>query len=83
MKWLYGNFLIPLHAKYTHMHVSHKMNLEQYWLEIQYILQVFHAIYKKFLTAIDHIDYHPSQQQNTRIKRSEIYSLYGHYHTQS
>ena len=61
-----------------------KMNLEQYWLEIQYILQVFHAIYKKFLTAIDHIDYHPSQQQNTmRIKRSEIYSLYGHYHTQS
>ena len=37
------------------------------------------------MTAIDHIDYHPSQQQNmTRIKRSEIYSLYGHYcaHTQ-
>ena len=58
-----------------------KMKLEQYWLEIQYILKVFHAIYKKFLTAIDHIDYHPSQQQNTtRIKRSEIYSLYGHYH---
>ena len=58
-----------------------KMKLEQYWLEIQYILKVFHDIYKKFLTAIDHIDYHPSQQQNTtRIKRSEIYSLYGHYH---
>ena len=59
-----------------------KMKLEQYHLEIQYILKVFHAIYKKFLTSIDHIDYHPSQQQNmTRIKRSEIYSLYGHYHT--
>ena len=58
-----------------------KMKLEQYQLEIQCILKVFHAIYKKFLTAIDHIDYHPSQQQNTtRIKRSEIYSLYGHYH---
>ena len=58
-----------------------KMKLEQYWLEIQYILKVFHAIYKKILTAIDHIDYHPSQQQNmTRIKKSEIYSLYGHYH---
>ena len=58
-----------------------KMKLEQYQLEIQYILKVFCAIYKKFLTAIDHIDYHPSQQQNTtRIKRSEIYSLYGHYH---
>ena len=37
-----------------------KMKLEQYQLEIQYILKVFHAIYKKFLTAIDHIDYHPS-----------------------
>ena len=59
-----------------------KMKLEQYWLEIQYILKVFHAIYKKFLTAIDLINYHPSRQQNmTRIKRSEIYSLYGHYHT--
>ena len=59
-----------------------KMKLEQYWLEIQHILQVFCAICKKFLTAIDHIDYHPSQEQNTtRIKRSEIYSLYGYYRT--
>ena len=61
-----------------------KMKLEQYWLEIQCILKVFHAIYKKFLTAMDHIDYHPSQQQNmTRIKRSEIYSIYGHCHAQT
>ena len=60
-----------------------KMKLEQYWLEIQYILQVFCAIYKKFLTVIDHIDYYPSQQNTTRIKRSEIYSRYGHYCTQS
>ena len=61
-----------------------KMKFEQYWLEIQYVLKIFHAIYKKFLPAIDHIDYHPSQKQNTtRVKRSEIYSLYGHYHTQT
>ena len=72
---LYGDFLIPLDAV--------KMKLEQYQLEIQYILQVFCAIYKKFLTAIDHIDYHPSQQNMTRIKRSEIYNQYRHYHTQS
>ena len=51
-------------------------------MEIQYVIKVFHAIYKKFLTAIDHIDYHPSQRQNTtQVKRSEIYSLFGHYHT--
>ena len=42
-----------------------KMKLEQYRLEIQYVIKVFHAIYEKFLTAIYHIDYHPSQIQNT------------------
>ena len=62
-----------------------KMKFEQYHLEIQYVYKVFHAIYKKFLTAIDHIDYHPSQQHNrnaTGVKRREIYTLYGQYHTQ-
>ena len=45
---------------------------------------MFCAIYKKFLTAIDHIDYHPSQRQNTtQVKRSEMYSLFGHYQTQT
>ena len=53
-------------------------------MEIQYIIKVFCAIYKKFLTAIDHIDYHPSQRRNTtQVKRSEMYTLYGHYHTQT
>ena len=52
------------------------MKLEQYWIEIQYVIKVFHAIYKKFLTAIDHINYHPSQMQNTtRVKMSDIYIL--------
>ena len=42
---------------------------------------MFHAIYRKFLTAIDHIDYHPSQIQNTtRVKRSGVYDLHGYYH---
>ena len=63
-----------------------KMKFEQYQIEIQYVYKVFHAIYKKFLTAIDHIDYHPLQQHNangTRVKRSEMYTLYGQYHTQT
>ena len=42
-----------------------KLKLEQYRLEIQYVIKVFRAVYKKFLTVIDHIDYHPSQMQNT------------------
>ena len=61
-----------------------KMKFEQYQLEIQYILKVFHAVHKKFLTAIDHINYQPSQKHNaTRMKRSEMYNLCGHYHTQT
>ena len=38
--------------------------------------------YRKFLTAIDHIDYHSSQIQNTtRTKRSEEHDVYGYYHS--
>ena len=62
-----------------------KMKFEHYLLEIQYIYKVFHTIHKKFLTAIDHIYYQPSQQhnRNTRVKRSDMYTLYGQYHTQT
>ena len=59
-----------------------KMKFEQYRLEIQYILKGFCAVHKKFLTAIHHINYHPLQKHNanaTRMKRSEIYNLYGHF----
>ena len=59
-----------------------KLKFEQYKLEIQYIIKVICTVYKKFPTAIDHIDYHPSQIQNTtQVKRSEEYDLYGHYHS--
>ena len=46
-------------------------------------MKVFHATYRKFLTAIDHRDYHPSQIQNniTRTKRSVTYETYRHYHS--
>ena len=59
-----------------------KLKFEQYKLEIKYISKVFHPIYRKFLTAIDHIDYHPSQIQNTtRVKRSKEYDLHIYYHS--
>ena len=46
-------------------------------------IKVFCATYKKFLTTIDHINYHPSQIQRnmTRMKRSVIYDIYGCYHS--
>ena len=57
-----------------------KLKIEQYKLKIQYIDKVFHATYRKFLTAIDYIDYHPSQIPNTtRTKRSEEYAVHGYY----
>ena len=59
-----------------------KLKFQQYKLEIQYIEKVFHAIYRKFLTAIYHIGYHPSQIQNTtRVKRSEEYDVHRYYHS--
>ena len=59
-----------------------KFKFEKYKLEIQYIYKVFHAIYGKFLTAIDHIDYHPSYIQNTaRVKRNEEYDVHGYHHS--
>ena len=59
-----------------------KLKLEQYQLEIQYVNKVFRAVYKKFLTVIDHINYHPLQEWNTiQVKISEEYNLYGHYRT--
>ena len=63
-----------------------KLKFDQFFAEIQYMYKVFRAIYKKFLITIDHIDYHPSQQyakNQTRVKRSEYYTLHGHYHSPS
>ena len=60
-----------------------KLKFEKFEWEIHYIMKVFHTTYRKFLTAIDHIDYHPSQIQNniTRTKRSVTYEIYGCYHS--
>ena len=63
--------------------MSSKNEVEKFKWEMHYVIKVFCATYKKFLTAIDHIDYHPSQIQRnmTRTKRSVIYNAYGHYHS--
>ena len=45
-----------------------KLKLEQYQLEIQYAIKVFRAIYKKFLTAIDHIRLPPCCKYGTPPK---------------
>ena len=59
------------------------LKYEKFKWEIRYILDIFNATYKKFLVAIDHLDYHPSQNlsNTTRRKRSIMYEKYGYYHT--
>ena len=53
-------------------HACHsKLKFDQFKLEIQYIYKVFHAIYKKFLITIDHIDHHPSQQYTSNKSQSK------------
>ena len=67
-------------CKFNPFTCTSKLKIEQYRLQIQYVNKVFHATYRKFLTAIDHIDYHPSQVQNaTRTKRSEEHAVHVYY----
>ena len=51
-----------------------KLKFEKFKWEIHYIMKVFNATYRQFLTAIDHIDYHPSQIQNNAA-RTKKYTL--------
>ena len=72
-----------MHVPYALIGVKQRCNLKNLNGKIHYIIKIFHATYKKFLTAIDHIDYHPSQIQNniTRTKRSVTYDIHGCYHS--
>ena len=75
--------------KNSHLCVQHpyecqaKLKFKKFKWEIQYIIQVFHAVYRKSLVAIDHLDYHPSQTLTnmSRFKRGVMYNTYGYYQT--
>ena len=82
MKPLSTNISAQDHVNSNPSLVLQELKIEQYSLEVQYINKVFHTTYSKFLTAIDHIDYHPSQVKNTtRTKRSEEYAVHGYCHS--
>ena len=74
------NFCICAHCPYE---CQAKLKFKKFKWEIHYIMKVFHATYRKFLTAIDHIEYHPSQIQNniTKTKRSVSYEDHRYYHS--
>ena len=82
MKLLFMNITFQYHVRSTPTPVFQNLKLININWRFNTLSQVFHATYRKFLTAIDNIDYHPSQVQNTtRRKRSEEYAVHGHYHS--
>ena len=54
-------------------------------MEIKYLDDLFNVVYRKFLNAIDHIEYHPTLQNKpsseTRSKCSIVFSQTGFYNT--
>ena len=86
MNLMLGKFLMSPGCVLHPFACRAKLKFDQIFTEIQYMYKVFHSIYKKFLITIDHIDYHHSQQyanNQTRVKRSEYYTLHGQYHSPS
>ena len=62
-----------------------RLKIDRFLMEIKYLDDLFNIVYRKFLNAIDHIEYHPTLQDEptseTRSKHSVFFSKTGFYHT--
>ena len=61
-----------------------RLKIDRFLMEVNYMEDLFDAVYQKFLNAIDHIDYHPTMQDapiTNRSKRSVFFSETGFYNT--
>ena len=62
-----------------------RLKIDRFLMEIDYLNELFGVVYRRFLTAIDHIEYHPTLQNEppseTRTKRSVFFSETGSYNT--
>ena len=70
-----------LSAPYTCMT---RLKIDRLPMEVNYLEDLFDVVYRKFLNAIDHIDYHPTMQNaptTNRSKRSVSFSETGFYTT--
>ena len=59
-----------------------RLKINRFILEVEYLDDIFDVTYRKFLNAIDHIEYHPSFQDNEepiRKQRSTILAQMGRY----
>ena len=62
-----------------------RLKIDRFLMEINYLDDLFGVVYRKFLNTIDHIEYHPTLQDDpssdTRSKRSIFFSETGSYNT--
>ena len=62
-----------------------RLKIDRFLMEINYLDELFSVVYRKFLNDIDHIEYHPTLQDETsfetRSKHSIIFSETGLYNT--
>ena len=62
-----------------------RLKIDRFLMEIDYLDELFNVVYRKFLNAIDHIEYHPTLQDESpsdaRGKHSLCFSETGYYNT--
>ena len=62
-----------------------RLKIDRFLMEIDYLDNLFDVVKRKFLNAIDHIEYHPTLQDespsDTRGKHSICFSETGYYNT--
>ena len=62
-----------------------RLKKDRFLVEIDYLDELFDVVYRKFLNAIDHIEYHPTLQDTSssdaRDKRSILFLETGSYGT--
>ena len=57
----FNNFMKSGRCKNSPYHCTIKVKVDKIKIELQYLEKVFNASHQRFLTAIDHVDYHSSQ----------------------
>ena len=61
-----------------------RLKIDRFLMEVDYLDDLFDVVYRKFLNAIDHIDYHPTMQTEHAANRSRCSILFtetGFYNT--
>ena len=77
-------FRVSNFCKHLPFECSMKLKLDPYKMEIEYLYELFSTIYRKFLNAIDHIDFHSSNlatsANSTQMKRATWLKDNGFYY---